>query len=96
MGDGGGERMAIWGVVERGVWGEMGIWVVETVMWRVVERGIWGWGSLPILPSKESCGRKWRGNWCCRGTRMLWRGGCGGGDVCLFRQVRRVVGESGG
>ena len=37
----------------------------------VVERGIWGWGSLPILPSKESSGREWRGNWYCRGTRIL-------------------------
>ena len=24
--------------------GEVGIWVVETVMWRVMERGIWGVG----------------------------------------------------
>ena len=77
-GDLGVER-GILGVVERGIWGgEMGIWVVETVMWRVVERGIWGWGSLPILPSKESSGREWRGNWYCRGTRMLWRGGSWG------------------
>ena len=36
-----------------------------------VEKGIWGWGSLPILPSKESSGREWRGNWYCRGTRTL-------------------------
>ena len=42
-GDLGVER-GILGVVERGIWGEMGIWVVETVMWRVVERGIWGVG----------------------------------------------------
>ena len=120
MGDGGGERDGDLGgdsnlrggegglgVVERGIWGEMGIWLVETVMWRVVERGMWGvgifayftkhgelwervegnwycrgtrrlwrggsggWGSLPISPSKESCGREWRGNWYYRGTRML-------------------------
>ena len=58
--------------------GEMGIWLVETVMWRVVERGIWGWGSLPISPSKESAGREWTGNWYCRGTQTLWRGGSGG------------------
>ena len=109
MGDGGGERdgdlggdsnlggrEGFWGVVERGIWGEMGIWLVETVMWRVVERGMWGWGSLPISPSMESCGREWRGNWYCRGTQMLWRGDLGGGDLCLFCQARRVVGESGG
>ena len=91
MGDGGGERDGDLGgdsnlgggegglgVVERGIWGEMGIWLVETVMWRVVERGMWGWGSLPILPSMESCGREWRGNWYCRGTWRLWRGGSGG------------------
>ena len=76
--------------------GEMGIWVVETVMWRVVERGIWGWGCFPISPSKDSSGREWKGNWYCRGTRTLWRGGCGGDDVCLFFQARRVLGESGG
>ena len=57
MGEGGRERdgdlagdsdlgveRGIWGVVEREIWGEMGIWVVETVMWRVMERGIWGVG----------------------------------------------------
>ena len=32
------------GVGEREIWGEMGIWVVETVMWRVVKRRIWGVG----------------------------------------------------
>ena len=36
MGSGGDSNLG----VERGIWGEMGIWVVETVMWRVVERGI--------------------------------------------------------
>ena len=55
-----------------------------------------GWGSLPIFPSKESCGREWRGNWYCRGNHMLWRGGSGGGGLCLFCQARRVLGESGG
>ena len=39
-----GVERGIWQVLERGIWGEMGIWVVETVMWRVVERGIWGVG----------------------------------------------------
>ena len=37
-------------------------------LWR---GGSGGWGSLPILPSKESCGREWRGNWYYRGTRTL-------------------------
>ena len=54
-----GVERGLWGVVERGIWGEMGIWLVETVMWRVMERGM------------------------------------GGGDLCLFRQARRVLGESG-
>ena len=27
---------------------------------------------------------------------MLWRGGSGGGDLCLFCQARRVLGDSGG
>ena len=109
MGDGGGERDGdLWGDSNlgggegglggdgEGEMGEMGIWLVETVMWRVVERGMWGWGSLPILPSIESCGGEWRGNWYCRGTWRLWSGGSGGGDLCLFCQARRVVGESGG
>ena len=43
-GDLGGGREGDLGVMERGIWGEMGIWVVETVMWRVVERGRWGGG----------------------------------------------------
>ena len=60
------------------------------------EGDLGGWGSLPILPSKESSGREWRGNWYCRGTCTLWRGGSGGGDLCLFHPARRVLGESGG
>ena len=44
MGDGGGERDRDFGGGGKGVWGEMGIQVVETVMWRVVERGICGVG----------------------------------------------------
>ena len=60
------------------------------------EGDLGGWGSLPILPSKESCVREWRGNWYCRGTHTLWRGDLGDEDLCLFRQARRVEGESGG
>ena len=45
--------------MERGIWGEMGIWLVET---DVEGRG---------------------------------EGDLGGGDLCLFRQARRVLGESG-
>ena len=49
-------EMVIWGGGEgdlggdgdlgggEGEMGEMGMWVVDTVMWRVVERGIWGVG----------------------------------------------------
>ena len=97
MGDGGDSNLGGGeGALGGGGEGEMGIWLVETVMWRVMERGIWGWGSLPILPSKESAGREWMGNWYCRGTQMLWRGGSGGGDLCLFCQARRVLEESGG
>ena len=60
------------------------------------EGDLGGWGSLPIFPSKESCGREWRGNWYCRGTCMLWRGGSGGWGSFLFCQARRVLGESRG
>ena len=38
---------------------------------RCGEGDLEGWGSLPILPSKESSGREWRGNWYYRGTRTL-------------------------
>ena len=75
---------------------EMGIWVLETVMWRVVERGIGGWGCLPILPSKESSGREWRGIGIAGEPGHCGEGDFGGGDVCLFCQARRVLGESGG
>ena len=51
MGDGDGDLGG------EGIWGEMGI-----QGWRgdvgVVETGIWRWGSLPISPSKDSCGRE--------------------------------------
>ena len=47
-------------MVERGIWGDLGIWLVETDV--------------------EGCGE----------------GDVGGGDLCLFRQAWRVVGESGG
>ena len=53
MGDGDRERDRDLGV-------EMGMWRVEMGIWGV-EMGIWGWGSLPILPSKESSGREWGG-----------------------------------
>ena len=53
MGDGGRERDGNLGV-EMGILGggdgDLG-----------VKKGNWGWGSLPILPSKESSGREWRG-----------------------------------
>ena len=44
-----GGREGALGVVERGRWGEMGIWLVETVMWRVVERGILRGGDLCLF-----------------------------------------------
>ena len=86
MGDGVEKRMGIWG--ETVIWGvERGIWG-ETVIWGV-ERGLWGW---------------WRGG--SGGDGDLVGGDCdveghregdlGGGDLCLFCQARRVLGESGG
>ena len=35
--------------------GEMGIWLVETVMWRVVERGIWGVGIFAYFTKQGEC-----------------------------------------
>ena len=65
----------------------MGIWG-ETVIWGV-ERGIWGWW---IGGSRGRWGFGWWRLWC----GGLWRGGSGGGDLCLFCQARRVLRESGG
>ena len=99
--------MGIWGGdsnlgVERGLWGwwrggsggrwRFGWW---RLMWRVMERGIWGWGSLPISPSKESAGSGW-GIGITGEPRHCGEGDLEGGDLCLFRQAWRVLGESGG
>ena len=63
-----------------GIWGEMVIWGVERGIWGV-ERGIWEEMGMWVVET------------------VMWRvveGGSGGGDLCLFSQARRVVGESGG
>ena len=56
MGEGGREGWGSGGDgnmgVERGIWGEMGIWVGETVMWRVMERGILGVGIFAYFPKQ--------------------------------------------
>ena len=78
-------EMVIWGV-ERGLWGWWrgdleGDGDLVGGDYDVEGHGdgdLGGWGSLPNLPSKESSGREWRGNWYYRGTWMLWRGGSGG------------------
>ena len=69
--------------VERGIGicGEMVIWGMERVVWGVVQRGIWGeMGIWLVETDVEGCGE----------------GDLEGGDLCLFCQARRVVGESGG
>ena len=109
MGDGGGERdgdlggdgnmgggEGAVGGVERGIWGEMGIWLVETVMWRVVERGIWGVGIFAYFAKHGELWERVEGELVLQGNPEIVERGIGGGDLCLFHQARRVVGESGG
>ena len=92
---GGGEGSL--GVVESGIWGEMGIWLVETVMWRVVERGMWGGGDLCLFcQAWRVVGESGGGIGIAGEPRGCGEGDVGGGDLCLFCQARRVVGESGG
>ena len=78
MGDGGGERdRDLGGGGEGGLWGDGDLGCGDCDV-KGSGEGSGGWGSLPILQSKESCGREWRGNWYCRGTHTLWRGGSRG------------------
>ena len=70
MGEGAERGTGIWGWIQGSGGGDGDLW--HGGDWDMgVEMGIGGWGSLPILPSKESSGREWRGNWYCRGTLML-------------------------
>ena len=82
-----GVERGVWGVVERGMWGGRDLCLLCQAWRVVGESGggigivgepggcgegdLGGGGSLPISPSKESCGREWRGNWYCRGTCTL-------------------------
>ena len=81
--------------VERGmgIWGEMVIWggegnlggdgegeMGEMGIW-VVERGIWEEMGMWVVETDVEGHRE---------------GDLGGGDLCLFHQARRVLGESGG
>ena len=90
MGDGGGERDGdlggdgnlgggeeALGVLERGRWGEMGIWLVETVMWRVMEREIWGVGIFAYFAKQGECWEKVDGELVLQGNpdiveREIW------------------------
>ena len=84
----------MWGVVERG---EMGIWVLETVMWKVMERGIWGVGMFAYFAKQGEFWERVEEELVLQGNPdIVERGIFGGGDVCLFCQARRVLGESGG
>ena len=64
-----------------GIWGETVIWGVERGLWGVVESDLGGDGDLVGGDCDvEGCGE----------------GDLGGGDLCLFCQAWRVLGESGG
>ena len=77
--------------------GEMGIWLVETVMWRVVERGMWGVGIFAYFAKHGELWERVEGELALQGNpEVVGRGIWGGGDLCLFCQAWRVVGESGG
>ena len=82
-------------MVERGIWGEMGIWVVETVMWRVVERGIWGGDLCLFSQARRVVGESGGGIGIAGEPAHCGEGDLGGGYLCLFCQARRVLGESG-
>ena len=87
---GGGEGAL--GVVERGIWGEMGIWLVETVMWRVMERGIWGVGIFAYFAKQGECWERVDGELVLQGNPdIVERGIWGVGIFAYF-----VLGESGG
>ena len=109
LGDGGGERDGDLGEDSNrgggegsdgggeGDLGEMGIWLVETVMWRVVERGMWGVGIFAYFAKHGELWEKVERELVLQGSpEVVERGIWGGGDLCLFRQARRVVGESAG
>ena len=75
-----GLERGLWGVVERGRWGEMGIWMVETVMWRVVERGIWGVEIFAYFAKQGECWERVDGELVLQGNldvveRGIWRVG---------------------
>ena len=71
MGDGGRERDRDLGVGDRDLEGGDGDLEGRDGDLGGGEGDLGGWGSLPILPSKESSERDWRGNWYCRGACML-------------------------
>ena len=78
-----------------GIWGEMVIWGVERGIWGVVERGIWG--EMGILGGgKGDLGGDGDVDAGDCDVEGHGEGDLGGGDLCLFLQARRVLGESGG
>ena len=111
MGDGGGERdgdlggdsnlgggQGVWGVVERGIWGEMGIWLVETVMWRVVERGMWWVGIFTYFAKHGELWERVEGELVLQGNpEVVERGIWGVGIFAYFAKQgewwERVEGE---
>ena len=81
-----------------GEMGEMGMWVVETVMWRVMERGIWGWGSLPIFTKQGEFWERVEGELVLQGNpHVVERGIWGMGIFAYFAKQgelwERVEGE---
>ena len=82
-----------------------GLNLMVVLTWeREVERGIGIWGETVVWGWRGGSGGWWRGG--SGGDGDLDGGNCdveghgeddlGGGDLCLFSQARRVVGESGG
>ena len=111
MGDGGGERDgdlggdgnlgdgegALRGGGE-GDLGDLGIWLVETVMWRVVERGIWGVGIFAYFAKQGECWERVDGELVLQGNLdIVERGIWGVGIFAYFTKQEefweRVEGE---
>ena len=66
-------------------------------MWRVVERGMWGVGIFAYFTKHGELWERVEGELVLQGNpEVMERGDLGGGDLCLFCQAWRVVGESGG
>ena len=83
-------------MVERGIWGEMGIWVVETDVEGHGEGDLGGGDLCLFSQARRVVGESGGGIGIAGEPAHCGEGDLGGGNLCLFCQARRVLGESGG